>query len=209
MEPTWGPPGSCRPQVGPCWPHEPCYQGYFYVSPNICHLFPYLRCSDCCHVRCRGRSRCIWTTCPIKNTYVNMDLPPTRRVRVLPWYWLIARVQNLCGWVLFFTLTQYVFHKNGSWLSFIYRLFSSTLNRFTGIMMHFDVILLQHKVPSWCRTRVRQSSVLLPSGYSKWRSVLSKAGCLSPVDSFPGLVCCLRLAQWSTLPLVDIFDTLK
>ena len=21
------PPGSCRPQMGPCWPHEPCYQG--------------------------------------------------------------------------------------------------------------------------------------------------------------------------------------
>ena len=19
---------SCRPQMGPCWPHEPCYQGY-------------------------------------------------------------------------------------------------------------------------------------------------------------------------------------
>ena len=27
MWPTWGPPGSCRPQVGPIWPHEPCYQG--------------------------------------------------------------------------------------------------------------------------------------------------------------------------------------
>ena len=26
MVPTWGPPGSCRPQMGPCWPHEPCYQ---------------------------------------------------------------------------------------------------------------------------------------------------------------------------------------
>ena len=25
--PTWGPPASCRPQVGPCWPHELCYQG--------------------------------------------------------------------------------------------------------------------------------------------------------------------------------------
>ena len=25
--PTWGPPGSCRPQVGPCWPHKPCYVG--------------------------------------------------------------------------------------------------------------------------------------------------------------------------------------
>ena len=27
MGPTWGPPGSCRPQMAPCWPHEPCYQG--------------------------------------------------------------------------------------------------------------------------------------------------------------------------------------
>ena len=27
MGPTWGPPGSFRPQKGPCWPHEPCYQG--------------------------------------------------------------------------------------------------------------------------------------------------------------------------------------
>ena len=27
MGPTWGPPGSCRPQMGPCLPHEPCYQG--------------------------------------------------------------------------------------------------------------------------------------------------------------------------------------
>ena len=25
MVPTWGPPGSCRPQMTPCWPHEPCY----------------------------------------------------------------------------------------------------------------------------------------------------------------------------------------
>ena len=28
MGPTWGPPGSCRPQVAPCWPHESCYQGW-------------------------------------------------------------------------------------------------------------------------------------------------------------------------------------
>ena len=27
MGPTWGPPGSCRPQMGPCWLHETCYQG--------------------------------------------------------------------------------------------------------------------------------------------------------------------------------------
>ena len=27
MGPTWGPPGSCRPQMCPIWPHELCYQG--------------------------------------------------------------------------------------------------------------------------------------------------------------------------------------
>ena len=27
MGPAWDPPGSCRPQMGPCWPHEPCYLG--------------------------------------------------------------------------------------------------------------------------------------------------------------------------------------
>ena len=27
MRPTWCPPGADRTQVGPCWPHEPCYQG--------------------------------------------------------------------------------------------------------------------------------------------------------------------------------------
>ena len=25
--PTWGPPGSCCPQMGPCWTQENCYQG--------------------------------------------------------------------------------------------------------------------------------------------------------------------------------------
>ena len=27
MEPTWGLPESCRPQMGPMLAHEPCYQG--------------------------------------------------------------------------------------------------------------------------------------------------------------------------------------
>ena len=27
MGPTWGPPGSYRPQMAPCWPHEPWCQG--------------------------------------------------------------------------------------------------------------------------------------------------------------------------------------
>ena len=29
MGPTWGPPGSCRPQMGPMLAHEPCYQRYY------------------------------------------------------------------------------------------------------------------------------------------------------------------------------------
>ena len=27
MGPTWGPSGSCRTQMAPCWPHETCYEG--------------------------------------------------------------------------------------------------------------------------------------------------------------------------------------
>ena len=32
MGPTWGPPGSCRPQVGPMLAHKPCYQGICQVA---------------------------------------------------------------------------------------------------------------------------------------------------------------------------------
>ena len=52
MGPTWGPPWSSRPQIGPCWPHEPCYQGgnpcaniiYMkYGVASILHLFIWIR----------------------------------------------------------------------------------------------------------------------------------------------------------------------
>ena len=33
MGPTWDPPGANRTQVGPCWPHEPCYQGRHQQTP--------------------------------------------------------------------------------------------------------------------------------------------------------------------------------
>ena len=38
MGPTWGPPGSCRPQMGPCWPYEPCYQGILSVVEPIINV---------------------------------------------------------------------------------------------------------------------------------------------------------------------------
>ena len=31
MGPTWGPPGSCRPQMGPMLAQEPCYQGWLLI----------------------------------------------------------------------------------------------------------------------------------------------------------------------------------
>ena len=34
MGPTWDPPGSCRPQVGNCWPLERCDQGIYYFCNN-------------------------------------------------------------------------------------------------------------------------------------------------------------------------------
>ena len=33
MGPTWGPPGSCQPQMGPMLAYEPCYQGCFIIPP--------------------------------------------------------------------------------------------------------------------------------------------------------------------------------
>ena len=40
MGPTWGPPGSCRPQMGPML--APCYQGWIpLVHPSLC-LFIHL-----------------------------------------------------------------------------------------------------------------------------------------------------------------------
>ena len=33
--PTWGSPGPCRPQVAPCWPRGPCYQGVYLVYPLL------------------------------------------------------------------------------------------------------------------------------------------------------------------------------
>ena len=44
MGPTWDPPGSCRPQMGPCWPHWPCYQGCSHQS--VAGWFPPQRASD-------------------------------------------------------------------------------------------------------------------------------------------------------------------
>ena len=49
MWPTWGPPGSYRPQMAPCWPHEPCYQGSYdtFVQYHTRNLFTkYLKVSQ-------------------------------------------------------------------------------------------------------------------------------------------------------------------
>ena len=39
MGPTWVRPGSCRSQWAPCWSHEPCYQGYFFMDKTHTKLF--------------------------------------------------------------------------------------------------------------------------------------------------------------------------
>ena len=35
MGPTWVPPGSCRPQMGPCWAHELAIRVRIQVSPTL------------------------------------------------------------------------------------------------------------------------------------------------------------------------------
>ena len=39
MGPTWGPPGSCRPQTGPMLAHEPCYQGILPFPTKVMRWF--------------------------------------------------------------------------------------------------------------------------------------------------------------------------
>ena len=34
MGPTWGPSGTDRTKMGPCWPHEPCYLGIYFECLN-------------------------------------------------------------------------------------------------------------------------------------------------------------------------------
>ena len=37
MGPSWGPSGADRTQVGPCWPHEPCYLGSQLLTTQTQH----------------------------------------------------------------------------------------------------------------------------------------------------------------------------
>ena len=43
MGPTWGPSGTDRAQVGPCWPHELCYQGLDAKRVTMLSWFPWAR----------------------------------------------------------------------------------------------------------------------------------------------------------------------
>ena len=62
MGPTWGPPGSCRPHMGPCWPHEPCYQGRFNNGILIDARFP----RDAWYSTAAGISQWHWRTQHVK-----------------------------------------------------------------------------------------------------------------------------------------------
>ena len=58
MGPTWSPPGTCRPQMGPCWPHEPCYQGSIGCAwHTTCFVVPELISSNVTLVKPESKIR--------------------------------------------------------------------------------------------------------------------------------------------------------
>ena len=77
MGPTWGPPGSCRPQMAPYWPHESCYQGgqVNHVDQSklmiwgnrvlVCVIYCKLKLNRCVpvYVWWRSRSGPLWLIC--------------------------------------------------------------------------------------------------------------------------------------------------
>ena len=62
--PTWGTPGSCRPHVGPMWPHGPCYLGMYSSTSGgvlkwqkgvyMVFVFIVSLCVPCDHLRLIG-----------------------------------------------------------------------------------------------------------------------------------------------------------
>ena len=90
MGSTWGPPGSCRPKMGPCWPHEPCYQGVYMIgikphsgSNYLCWLLPYpnyyVQMKECTQSKANSskpathfhgaQSKLVWEKVLIENVY--------------------------------------------------------------------------------------------------------------------------------------------
>ena len=47
---SWGPPGTCRPQMGPMLAHEPCYQGSrqiaLYFLFGVSTVVTYIICKE-------------------------------------------------------------------------------------------------------------------------------------------------------------------
>ena len=100
MRPTWGQPGADRTQVGPCWPHEPCYLGAsaftnlhmgipFLATPNILRLID-LHDISSHHIRWRYFEMCLGLG------------------------WILDHVREKVFFNLFLLLIKHiVFHDNG------------------------------------------------------------------------------------------------
>ena len=65
MGPTWGPPGSWRPQMGPCWPHELFYLGWHrrqYIMLTSSCVTPFTRMDD---ISSSGGRGAVVIPCPV------------------------------------------------------------------------------------------------------------------------------------------------
>ena len=90
---TWGPLGSCRPQMGPVgprwvpwWPHEPCYQGSYLGDQHaVCHRsFHRRRCGGFIHANmiCASAFMALFkhVLCFARSNYPMMPMTPGRNL---------------------------------------------------------------------------------------------------------------------------------
>ena len=112
---SWGPPGSCRPQMGPCWAHEHCYQGGSSTGRNtyvvrhlplpvaIIHHF-HVKTTNNTHISFDGLFKCLKTqtsSTPLQwienrvQCHQNLHLQFAPR-QILLWVWIPEMLSWTC-----------------------------------------------------------------------------------------------------------------
>ena len=93
MGPTWGPPGSCRPKVGPCGPHEPCYLGNHNGTQKREPFECFMECTVHYHIK---RNVPCWN---IKTVFPGISIINIRRSSDR--FIFIMGIPMLVGWELY------------------------------------------------------------------------------------------------------------
>ena len=110
MGPTWDPPGADRTQVGPCWSHEPCFQGVVSAHMVWWEFIIMLRLHHCVTIN-------QW----LASTLTKVSSLPSLKVDILTTLGVPLTKISTKWWHLFpfqcystYILTPYVFYQANS-----------------------------------------------------------------------------------------------